>query len=155
MNGNRAAGFTYISLLFIMTVSGIALAQAGNLWSTTIRREMEEELLFRGGAIRNAIGMYYESSLGAKAYPKTIEDLIKDTRYPAAKRYLRKFYPDPVTGKADWEIIKATDGSIIGVKSRSGKEPYKKKNFPSSLKGFEDKSSYSQWEFTYIPIFRR
>lgn len=153
MNGSR--GFTYISLLFIMTVSGIALAQAGTFWSTVMRREMEEELLFRGGEIRDAIGMYYESSPGAKSYPRNIEDLIKDTRYPVAKRYLRKIYPDPFTGKADWEMIKAADGGIMGVKSRSVKEPYKKKNFPASLKGFEEKSSYSQWEFVYFPIVKR
>ena len=143
------SGFTYLSLLLAITLMGIALSMTGGVFSTAAKREMEEELLFRGNEIRRAIGGYYESSPGAKAFPRDLPSLLKDQRYPAPKRHLRKMYTDPFTGKSDWEAIKAPDGGIMGVRSRSGKEPYKKKNFPKELLGFEDKSKYSEWEFIY------
>ncbi len=147
----KSPGFTYLSLLFIIIVMGLAAGGAAQVWSTSAKRDAEAELLFRGMQIRGAIGMYYEQSPGAKAYPKTLEDLLKDPRYPAAKRYLRRLYDDPFTGKPDWEPIKAPDGGIIGVRSNSEKEPYKKKNFPQGLAGFEDRTSYRDWGFVYVP----
>lgn len=157
MNGKTASsaywqqGFAYLTLLFIIIVMGIFAGAVGSLWSASAIREKEEELLFRGSEIRSAIGRYYEGGLGAKSYPRSLEDLLKDARYPVAKRYLRKIYLDPVTGMPDWEFVKAPDSGIMGVKSRSGKEPYKKKNFPKELVGFESKSKYSEWEFIYVP----
>ncbi|MBI5492856.1 MAG: type II secretion system protein [Deltaproteobacteria bacterium] len=147
--GNR--GFTYISLLFLIAVMGITVTAAAGVWSTAARREAEEELLFRGMQIQSAIGMYYEQSPGAKAYPRALEDLLKDNRYPVAKRYLRRLYEDPFTGKPDWEPIKAPDGGIMGVRSVSEAEPMKKKNFPRELAGFEDRGSYRDWGFVYVP----
>ena len=144
-------GFTYLSLLFLITVMGLAASAAGKAWSTGARREMEEELIFRGSEIRRAIGRYYEESPGAKAYPRAIEDLIKDPRYPATKRHLRRLYSDPFTGKPDWGVIRTPEGWIIGVRPGSDKEPYKKGNFPKELAGLEGKTRYSEWEFAYYP----
>lgn len=147
---NRS-GFTYLTLLFIIVAMGLSLAVAGKVVSTYSKREKEAELIFRGGEIRKAIGAYYMESVGAKAYPKDLQYLLKDQRYPVVKRYLRKLYDDPFTGKPDWELIKAPDGGIMGVKSRSTEEPLKKGNFPSELTGFDDRAKYSEWEFIYVP----
>lgn len=147
-------GFTYLALLFAVTVIGITFAVGGQVWSTVVMREKEKELLLRGGEIRAAIGRYYEKSPGSKAYPRNLVELLKDPRYPVTSRYLRRIYEDPMTGKPDWELISAPGGGIMGVKSRSSKEPYKKKDFPKELQGFEGKSKYSEWEFIYIPAVR-
>lgn len=145
-------GFAYLTLLFMIAVIGIALASAGQVWSTAAGREKEAELLFRGDQIRRAIGRYYEESPGAKMYPQKLEDLINnDKRWPVTKRHLRRLYADPMTGKPDWEPVKAADGGIMGVKSRSSRDAYKRKNFPLALSGFEGKRKYSEWEFTYVP----
>lgn len=145
-------GFIYLSLLFIVAVMGIAASATGYVWSTVAARNKEEELLFRGGEIKKAVSSYYQESPGAKSYPRNLEDLLKDPRYPVIRRHLRKIYQDPVTGKADWENIKAPQGGIMGVKSRSEKEPFKKKNFAEEYAGFEGKSRYSEWEFIYVPL---
>lgn len=146
--GKTEAGFSYLSLLFAVTLIGIGLAVAGHVWSTDKKREREAELLFRGAEIRRAIGRYYEESPGAKAYPKSLEELVLDKRYPVTKRHLRKVYTDPFTGNADWELIKSGDG-IMGVKSRSTEAALKKKNFPKELSSFESKEKYNEWEFQY------
>lgn len=150
MNG-RDGGFTYLSVLFMITVLGLAAGTAGRFWSFEAHREREEELIFRGRQIKAAIERYYFESPGAKSYPRSLEDLVKDPRYPAAKRYLRKIYPDPITRQSDWEVIKAPDGGIMGVKSTSGAEPIKKKGFLFGLKGFEERNSYNEWLFVFVP----
>lgn len=148
----KSGGFTYVTLLFLIVVIGIALSVTGEVWSTTSKRELEEELIFRGDEIRKAIGRFYvEGPGGAKQFPRELKALIKDPRFQATKRYLRKIYEDPVTGKADWHLIKEKDGTIIGVKSSSNKEPIKKANFPSWLSGLGGKAKYSDWEFVYSP----
>jgi type II secretory pathway pseudopilin PulG len=158
-NGSRAKaslaakheyGFTYISLLFVIIVIGLALGSTGQVWSTVQKREKEVELIFRGGQIRSAIEKYYKMP-GIKGYPKTLEDLLKDKRQPVLMRHLRRIYEDPMTGKADWFLIKAPDGGIMGVKSRSTDETFKTKNFPPGLENLEEKTMYSQWEFVYEP----
>ncbi len=144
-------GFTYLSLLFIIVLMGLAASVTGQVWSKVAQREKEAELIFRGAEIMRAIGGYYQSSPGAKSYPKTLEDLTKDSRYPGTKRYLRRIYEDPFTGKADWVAIEVPGGALNGVKSRSVEKTIKKGNFPSELIGFEDKATYSGWEFKYVP----
>jgi len=145
------SGFTYLAALFAIIVIGIASSVVGKVWSTEATREKEAELVFRAQEIRKAVGRYYHESPGAKRYPASLEDLIKDARYLATKRHLRKLYTDPFTGKPDWETIKAPDNGIMGVKSRSEREPIKKKNFPDELVAFEGKSKYTEWEFIYVP----
>lgn len=150
MRGN--GGFTYLSVLFMVTVMGLAAGAAGKYWSFEAKREREGELLFRGQQIRAAIERYYFESPGAKSYPRSLEDLVNDKRYPVIKRYLRKIYADPITGNADWEILRSPDGvGITGVRSSSDAEPIKKKGFPLDLKGFEDRISYSEWQFVFVP----
>lgn len=145
------AGFTYLGMLFAVVVIGITLAVAGQVWSTASKRGKEEELIYRGNEIRKAIGRYYEESPGAKTYPRGIEDLIKDSRFPVIKRHLRRFYEDPFTGNQDWAFIKAVDSGVMGVKSRSEKEALKQANFPKELAAFNGKTKYNEWEFIYVP----
>lgn len=151
VNGKGQEGFSYITLLFMIVVLGLAAGMAGRHWSMEARREAEAELIFRGTEIASGIKRYYEESPGAKAYPKSLEELVEDKRYPVSKRHLRRLYSDPMTGKPDWKIVKAPGGGIMGVASSSVREPLKKKGFPSSLKGLDDRVSYGEWEFVFVP----
>ena len=57
-------GFTYISALVFVAIMGIALSTAGGFWSTVMKREREQELLFRGDQILRAIESYYRQAPG-------------------------------------------------------------------------------------------
>lgn len=152
MNGKGQDGFTYISLLFVIVVLGFTAGVAGRYWGMEARREAEKELIFRGSQIAAGIKRYYEESPGARAYPRSLADIVDDKRYPVAKRHLRKVYSDPMTGKPDWKIVKAPDGGVMGVASSSEKEPLKKKGFSSDLKDFDEKTSYAEWAFVFVPV---
>ncbi len=146
-------GFTYISLLFAIVIIGVSLSAIGRQWSLIDRADKEEELLFRGDQFVRAIDAYYKSAHGqANLYPKTFDHLLKDPRSLTPRRYLRKIYKDPLTGKADWiPIIEKKSGRIKGVKSRSDNPPLKEDDFPERYKYFKGKGSYSEWEFVHKP----
>lgn len=144
-------GFTYIGLLIVIALMGIALAGTGVIWHTETQREKERELLFVGDQFRRAIGLYYERTPGAKQFPKALEDLLLDRRYPNTQRYLRRLYADPVSGNQEWGLVRGPEGGIVGVFSLSEAEPLKRAGFPIKYEDFEGKASYSEWQFMYQP----
>jgi len=141
-------GFTYIGLLFAIAILGITLATIGVVWSTQIRRDKEAELLYIGNQYRAAIGRYLNSG---GQYPLELADLVEDRRYPVARRYLRRIYPDPMTNGVDWERIVAPQGGIMGVASRSQAKPIKVAGFDGGNVAFEKAETYNDWKFIYSP----
>ncbi|MEO8007876.1 MAG: type II secretion system protein [Betaproteobacteria bacterium] len=144
-------GFTYVGVLILIALMGIALAGIGMVWSTQKKRENERELLFRGEQYRRAIGQYYERSPGAKQFPKSIDDLLLDPRYPSVRRYLRRPYADPMTGQAEWGLVTGPEGRVTGVFSMSKESPLKRSNFRSDYENFKSAERYSDWQFVYLP----
>jgi type II secretory pathway pseudopilin PulG len=145
----QQAGFTYLTILFVVAIMGVGLALAGQVWHTAAVREREADLLHVGNEYRKAIERYFLS--GPRQYPRNLSDLIKDPRQPGTVRHLRRLYPDPVTGGEEWGLVKAADGGIAGVHSLSEATPLKSGGFAIRDKEFEAKTKYSDWKFVYTP----
>lgn len=112
----RQQGFTYLAVIFMVAIAGVLLAATGTTWSSLKAREDNEQLRFVGEQFRRAIGSYYEQSpVGANHYPRRLEDLLKDDRFAVPRRHLRQIYANPKTGKADWGLVIAPDGGVMGV----------------------------------------
>jgi len=147
----RQAGFTYLTVMFIIAILLGGLAIIGETWETSARREKEAELLFIGNQYRRAIGLYYLATPGPnKMYPRQIEDLLKDPRQPGIMRHLRKLFPDPLTGKP-FVVIKGADGGVQGVNSPSDDAPLKVAGFRVRDAIFEGAQKYSEWKFIHTP----
>jgi type II secretory pathway pseudopilin PulG len=143
-------GFTYIGVLLAVGLIGIQLALAGVVWSFAQTRQKERELLFVGGQFRTAISQYYLNPKGPqKEYPRRLEDLLKDPRYPGTIRHLRKIYADPITGKKRWGLVRLPNGGIIGVYSLSDQAPIKTGNFRPADLPFTNKHRYADWKFVH------
>lgn len=159
----RNDGFTYIGVITLVAIIGILLAKTGEIWDTAQQREREVELLWIGHQFRKAIGAYYNyvpagqtaGSAAAlqrlRAYPPQLEDLLKDPRRLQTTHYLRKMYTDPMTGKAEWGLLKGPGDRIMGVYSLSEKKPIKQANFDTVDVGFEGSATYGGWKFVYTP----
>jgi type II secretory pathway pseudopilin PulG len=156
-NGRRhgsasQSGFAYIGLLFAVAILGITLGTIGVVWSTQIRRDREAELLFVGDQFRLAIGRYMASG---GQFPQTLADLVEDKRSPVPRHFLRRIYPDPMTGQPDWQAIVAPQGGIMGVASSSQGKPIKIAGFPQVDADFAKAECYCDWKFIYSPRFTR
>jgi type II secretory pathway pseudopilin PulG len=148
----RAEGFTYLGVLLLVAIMGFGLAGFGELHSHAAQRHKEEELLFIGAQFRDAIASYYNKSPGAKAYPKKLDDLVEDKRFPMPLHHLRRIYRDPMTESIDWGVVETPDkAGIMGVHSRSEEAPIKTGNFNAAEASFDDAEKYSKWAFVYSP----
>jgi type II secretory pathway pseudopilin PulG len=153
---DRERGFTYIGLLIFVAVIGVAAAATVQVGSILQRRAAEEELLQIGMEFRNALVSYANATpSGQKRAPSSLQDLLKDPRYPNTKRHLRQIYADPLTGKEEWGIVWWPDGSgIAGVYSLSEGRPIKIGRFDAPFQSFEGKTSYQDWRFGVEPLQR-
>lgn len=125
-------------LLMSIVIIGVATMGAAELWSTQVRREKEEELLFRLGEFRRAIARYRADH---NRLPKELKDLLEDRTQLATRRYLRRIYSDPITGKADWQVKIVSDrtGAVSGIEDiRSRSELTPLKNLGPGKKTYKD-----------------
>ena len=151
VRGPRQGGFTYVGLLIAVALMGLGLAAYGELYSHAAQRDKEAELLFIGAQFRDAIASYYNRSPGAKVYPKKIDDLIEDNRFPMPQHHLRQLYRDPMTETTDWGLVEAPGGGFMGVYSRSEETPIKTGNFGAAEEAFAGAEHYTKWIFAYSP----
>jgi type II secretory pathway pseudopilin PulG len=118
-------GMIYPMLLVSIMVLGIATAGVSQIWSTQVKRDKESELLFRLREYRRAIQQYRTDH---NRLPKELSDLLMDRSQLQVRRYLRRLYTDPMTGKPDWQLKQQVDrtgttSGILGVNSRSTDKP--------------------------------
>lgn len=156
---NNQRGAILLLMLVTVTILGLSASIAGSTWTSIVQRAKEEDLLWKGNQIRQAIGTYYEGQSQVKEqgaanaprqFPKSVDDLLQDNRTLTTKRHLRQPYLDPMTGE-NWEWIKAPAGGIQGVRSTSNKTPFKKDGFIEENKSFVGMWQYRDWEFIYQP----
>jgi type II secretory pathway pseudopilin PulG len=145
----QAAGFTYLGLLILVAIISLASTATLQVGAIQERRAAEEELLEIGAEFSRALTSYANASLpGQKRAPSTLQELVTDRRFPIVRHHLRKIYADPLTGKQEWGLVMAPDGSgIIGVYSLSTGQPIKIANFDPPFEGFAKKKSYKYWVF--------
>jgi type II secretory pathway pseudopilin PulG len=159
-------GYNMVALVIGITILNILLAASLPLWSTAIRREKEEELIFRGLQYAEAIRVFHNRF---SRYPPRLEDLLE-----VKPRSIRQLWKDPMTENGKWGLIfeggqtlpvqpseegggedpgdtpekssfapgKGTTvniGPIVGVYSLSGKE---------TVRLFNGQQQYNRWQFT-------
>ncbi len=138
-------GFTFIGVLILAAVIGVGLAGLGQVWSVHVQREREQELLFVGDQYRAAILSYSAATpAGKPRFPRDLEDLLDDKRHPVTRRHLRQLYPDPLSGRNDWEMVRSPEGLILAVHSRNGGVPMKVGNFPKPVHGVRKRDDVSR-----------
>lgn len=148
----HSGGFTYMGVLVLVFLMGLALEGTGELWQTVRQREREAQLLRVGDEMRKAIQSYYYATPGAvQQYPPTLEALVLDARYLQVKRHLRRVPRDPFTGEPSWGTVEAPEGGIMGVYSLSNQSALKRARFRPAYAIFADATRYDEWKFVFTP----
>ena len=147
----RQQGFTYVGLLLLLALAGTALAGAGTLWSIESRRDKEAQLLFIGDQFNEAITSFREHTPAGQMqrFPRRLDELLDDKRWPTTRRHLRQVFVDPMTGSREWGLVRTPGGEIIGVHSLADGKPLKKGNFPGRWAAFAQAGSYRDWRFVF------
>jgi len=93
---NLKSGYMLLILVFFVFLISIGLMIAVPVWQTQIKREMEEELIFRGNQFVEAIRIFQTKTPGS--FPESFDELIEE-------KCLRRLYKDPMTASGEWNII--------------------------------------------------
>lgn len=99
VHSSSEEGFALVGLIVAIFIILLTLSVAAPTVVRALRREREVEAVHRANAYVNAIRRYH---LKTNTYPGSIEQLEKTNNI----RYLREKYTNPMTGKADWRLIK-------------------------------------------------
>jgi type II secretory pathway pseudopilin PulG len=114
--GRGEKGFTLAALLVIMAVMAVFLGVAMQSASFQVQREKEEELVFRGNQIVEAIRLFRARN---GRFPTGLKQLAE-----ADPRVLRKQWSDPITGKTDWvPVFLGQDMQSSGGGPAGGQQP--------------------------------
>ncbi len=156
-----SGGYAMAALLVALAVMAVVLGAAMPTWSHMIRREKEEELIFRGLQYARAINQYQRKF--ANASPQSLDVLIE-------QRLLRKKFRDPMATdqKGEFQMLylssraggpQATTGTGRGVETGTGTETtystspsggivgVASKNTGTSIKIYKEKTHYNEWQF--------
>ena len=143
------AGFTYVAVLAMVAVAGIALANIGTRWSDRVQREREQQLLRIGRLYAEALLAYHHGSPGSdKTWPKDVRDLLQDPRMLGTVRYLREPYTDPMMPGQPFGLIRAADDTIRGVYSTSTAPPFQEAPLDLGVVVLPPAHRYADWQFT-------
>lgn len=97
MRTSRQAGYNLVILMVLVTLLNIAVAASLPAWSAVIRRDKEEELVFRGLQYAEAIRVFQTRF---QRPPIRLEELIE-----VEPRSIRRLWKDPLTEDGKWVLI--------------------------------------------------
>jgi type II secretory pathway pseudopilin PulG len=97
----REAGVLLVALMVAMTVMMILLTASAQSWTAVMKREREEELIFRGNQYINALKLYAGDHGGT--FPTELKALME--KGPKGSRYLRQQFGDPFDPDGKWNLI--------------------------------------------------
>jgi type II secretory pathway pseudopilin PulG len=95
------AGYTLIALIATLAISMILMAAGVPSWRYLKKNSDEEELIFRGKQIADAIQRYQKKN--GNALPPSLEVLVKG-------KFLRKAFKDPMTKEGKWRFLRPGEG---------------------------------------------
>jgi type II secretory pathway pseudopilin PulG len=90
-------GFSLVAVAASITVMLLLMGMAMPTWKYVMRNAREEELIFRGTQIVEAIERYQKKH--GNSPPVSLDVMVKG-------KFLRKAYKDPMTPKGEWRFIR-------------------------------------------------
>jgi type II secretory pathway pseudopilin PulG len=94
-------GYTIVVLLVGIGISMVLMAAGAPAWKYLMKDSDEQELLFRGQQIADAIQRYQQKN--GNAHPPSLEVLVKG-------KFLRKEFKDPMVRDGKWRFVRPGEG---------------------------------------------
>jgi type II secretory pathway pseudopilin PulG len=116
-------GYTLVALLGMMTVLALFAMAAAPSLQQQAQREREQEAIFRGEQVADAIRAYYRyrtgtvRSVGDQALPRSMDDLLEGVPIPGGSKNRQILRPsaarDPLTPEGEWRFVLPRSESLI------------------------------------------
>jgi len=109
-------GYTLVAVLALMTIMALMLVSAAPSIRQQTQRSLEEEAIWRGEQVAEAIRMYVRLH-PAHRLPTSMDELLEGV--PRGTQKIQVLRPsaarDPLSGEGDgeWRLIKRTDASFL------------------------------------------
>jgi type II secretory pathway pseudopilin PulG len=113
MGRNGSSGYTLVAIVIGMVILAILIMGVAPSVATIMKREREQELLFRGKQYARAIALF-QRRYGR--FPNELKEL-----YENRPRTIRKLWKEPICRCPDWYVIH--QGDVVPVGSPSGTAP--------------------------------
>ena len=107
----RERGFSLVGAMAGIAIMSIMMTAAVPSWRYVMRDMREEELIFRGAQIADAIHRYQQKH---RVPPNSIEDLVKE-------KFLRRPWKDPMSQDGEWRLIRPGEPVTMGVPGLGGR----------------------------------
>lgn len=108
-------GYTLIALLALMSIMALLLVAAAPSIQHQTQRALEEEAIWRGEQVAEAIRLYVRLN-PRHQLPTSMDDLLEGAPTNGAKR-IQVLRPvaarDPLSSTGEWRLIKKTDPAFI------------------------------------------
>ena len=113
-------GYSLVALVASVTIMMVLMTAAVPTWKYVMKNDREEELLYRGAEIADAIVRFQKKN--ANAYPTSLEQLVKG-------KFLRKLYKEPMSKDGKWRLVH--QGQVVAPPTNPGQGPVDK-NAPTT-----------------------
>lgn len=97
-------GYVMVALLAALAILLLGMGAAAPPWKYVMKDAREEELLFRGAQIADAISRYQRKN--GNALPASIDVLVKG-------KFLRQAYKDPMTKGGEWRLLRPGETGLV------------------------------------------
>ena len=104
---SRRRGVALLVLVALLTVTAVGLAVAVPRARYAVEQPREQELRSLLAEFRRAVERFRDRNFRD---PRSFDELLKDAQ---GRRFLRRLYDDPFTGRPDWVFDLATSGVVI------------------------------------------
>lgn len=103
-------GYMLLVAIIAIHIFAILLLIARSIWETEVKRDLEDELIFRGRQYVTAIELFQKKNNGLP--PRNLEILYE-------KNFLRRQFTDPMSESGEWNVLvssgRAGDKTLIIV----------------------------------------
>lgn len=104
MSRRGQRGYVMVALLAAIAILLLGMGAAAPPWKYVMKDAREEELLFRGAQIADAIARYQRKN--GNALPISIDVLVDG-------KFLRQAYEDPMTKDGEWRLLRPGETGLV------------------------------------------
>jgi type II secretory pathway pseudopilin PulG len=109
IRGQREQGYALLLMMFFLALLVLSTVVAAPTVLSSIQREKEKEMVWRGKQYTRGIRMYYTKM---RRFPTSLEQLTKGENNI---RFMRQAYKDPMNPEGTWRLIYiGPNGQLIG-----------------------------------------